>query len=132
MRLCIDPEIDTIYIGMEQLRGKHRLYWALEQHRGVLIKVHDVFLKQSRLSPESEQLDFGECGRHLLRAFSGLKSLHLVRFSHPHWNAIQSRATWSQGSQERARVATVALGEFYSKECMASNGTMPIVLVRDS
>jgi hypothetical protein len=111
-------------------------FGALEQHLEFLSKVQHIHLRQTRVKPGQEEHDLGECGRRILQSFPGLKPLKLFHFFYPHKPQrapfhSPERMLYDTYRQENMERAQQALTEFYEKECMAPNGTMPWIFVHD-
>lgn len=136
LRLCINPKRDYISIYLLHRWPENFQFGALEQHHEFLTKVQNIHLHQTRIKPDKEELDLEECGRRILQSFPGLRSLKLFRFFHPHrpqWAPFHSplRVAYDKYRQENMERARQALKEFYNKECLAPNGTMPWIFVHD-
>jgi hypothetical protein len=136
LRLCINPKRDNISIYLLHRWPENFQFGALEQHREFLIKVQNIHLRQTRVNQEKEELDLGECGRRILQSFPGLKSLKLFRFFHPRrpqWAPFYSpgRVAYDKYRERNMEQAQQALTEFYEKECLDPNGTMPWIFVHD-
>jgi hypothetical protein len=136
LRLCISPKRDNISIYLVRRWLENFQFEALEQHREFLTRWQNIRLHQTRVDPEKEELDLGECGRRILKSFPGLKSLKLSRFFCPHrpqWAPFDSpgHVAYDKYRREIMERARQALTEFYEKECLAPNGTMPWIFVHD-